>query len=46
MNAYFNSAEVKTNMTSAVAYLILGVLMSASVMTLTIATAHSSFHPT
>ena len=29
MNAYFGSANVKTNMTSPVVYLILGVLMGA-----------------
>ena len=34
MTTHFNSAKVKTNMTSAVAYLILGILMSAMVVTI------------
>jgi hypothetical protein len=37
MNGYFNSAKAKTNMTSAVVYLVLGILMSAMVVTLLIA---------
>ena len=34
MDAYFNSAKAKTNMTSAVSYLIFGVLMAAMVVTM------------
>jgi hypothetical protein len=45
MNAYFNSAEVKTNMTLAAFYLILGVLISAMVVTLIVAMAPSASIP-
>ena len=45
MMAYFNSAEVNTNMTSAVVHVLVGLLPGASLLALMVATAHPPYHP-